>query len=223
MKSSFILNECVRVLAPGFFFSSFLFLYLKIFFIGNQPVFFSEVSQIMFFFFSLCISGVLLYILESPKRRKAFLKNQPSHYIKMLSQTSSAINPLTDEEATKLYFYILNTLIPERFHEKIIFFGSVYFVIIQLRRIALWFGAIAAFTLLIQHLFYGIYFPPVQKTLFMLLTWWIYYLTVRYNKAERKIQEIYDDQIIWLQMNSNTISRLLYQFKQIKGSSHEQA
>ncbi len=42
-----------------------------------------------------------------------------------------------------------------------------------------------------------------------LLMWLIYLLNVRYNKADRKMQENYKDQIYWLEMNNDLVESLL--------------
>lgn len=217
MKTSFIFSECIRILVPGFFFASLLFFYLKFFFIGNQPITLSTLSQLLLFIFFVIAAGLILYIQESPKKRRAFRENQPSMYLKSLSHTSS-ITALTDEEATLVYFYILNTIIPERFHEKILFFGTTYFIIIQLRRLSLWFGIIATTTTIVQILTYGFFSQSLPAILFTIIMWLFYLIIVRYNKAERKIQEIYRDQIFWLTMNRSTVTEILKQFSQTKGS-----
>lgn len=222
MKSSFILSECIRILVPGFLFSSLLFFYLKFFFIGTQPITLSVLGQILVFFFLVVSFGLILYIQESPKKRKAFRENQPSTYLRTLSHTSYS-SVLTEEESTLLYFYILNTIIPERFHEKIIFFGSIYFIIIQLRRMLLWFGIISTVTTIVQYLTYGFFSQTFLAVFFTILMWWFYLITVRYNKAERKIQEIYNDQIFWLQMNHDVVEEVLKQFSLSKDVQNEKA
>jgi hypothetical protein len=45
--------------------------------------------------------------------------------------------------------------------------------------------------------------------LFTFIVWLIYLLNVRYNKADRKMQENYQDQIYWLQMNNELVEQIL--------------
>ena len=44
---------------------------------------------------------------------------------------------------------------------------------------------------------------------FTLAVWVIYLLNVRYNKADRKMQENYQDQIFWLELNSDLVEQIL--------------
>jgi hypothetical protein len=44
---------------------------------------------------------------------------------------------------------------------------------------------------------------------FTFFVWLIYALNVRYNKADRKMQENYQDQIYWLQMNNELVEGIL--------------
>jgi hypothetical protein len=48
---------------------------------------------------------------------------------------------------------------------------------------------------------------------FCLLACLIYLLNVKYNKADRKMQENYQDQIFWLQMNGGIIKDLFQKYE----------
>jgi hypothetical protein len=80
---------------------------------------------------------------------------------------------------------------------------------IQIRRTSLWFALLA--TLSAAGFAYG---SPNGQTvstlsLFATIVWLIYLLNVRYNKADRKMQENYKDQIYWLEMNNDLVESLL--------------
>jgi hypothetical protein len=45
--------------------------------------------------------------------------------------------------------------------------------------------------------------------------WLVYLLNVRYNKADRKMQENYQDQIFWLQMNNDVVESTLRKFRDV--------
>jgi hypothetical protein len=47
---------------------------------------------------------------------------------------------------------------------------------------------------------------------FCLLVCLIYLLNVKYNKADRKMQENYQDQIFWQQMNGEIIKELFQKY-----------
>ncbi|HOV98027.1 MAG TPA: hypothetical protein PK595_00485 [Bacteroidota bacterium] len=213
MNSSFILSECLKIFIPGFNFATVLFAFIKIAIVGKQPITFSIGEQVLFFLFTILISGLTMYAQEMPKRRKAFQENQPSAYLQTLSRTGTT-HALNDDEAKQLYFYILNNHIPDRFHEKIIFFGTIYSIIIQIRRTSFWFGIIALVFILSAFLSYGFSYLNVQLLVYSIVMFGIYYLTVRYNKAERKMQENYQDQILWLHLNKELVKSLLEQFPQ---------
>ncbi len=220
MKSSFVLLECVRILLPGFYFTVLLFIYVKIFIIGSQPTTFSTLTLSVLFAFITIIAGLTMYAQETPKRRKAFQSNQPSTFIKNISSQLLPNEPLSDEEARRVYFYILNVYIPERFHEKIFFFGTMYSVIIQIRRTSLWFGIVSLLSVVLPWFSYGISLPSVSSLLYLLFVWFLYFFYVRYNKAERSMQYNYSDQIFWLEMNKDIINTVLLQFSKLKGYQH---
>jgi hypothetical protein len=155
------------------------------------------------------IAGLTLYAKEGTKRRKAFQENQPSLYLKSKARAMSDLPVMEEADARQLYFYILNNYIPSVFHEKIFFFGTIYHIMIQIRRTSLWFALLA--TLSAAGFAYG---SPNGQTvstlsLFATIVWLIYLLNVRYNKADRKMQENYKDQIYWLEMNNDLVESLL--------------
>jgi hypothetical protein len=47
------------------------------------------------------------------------------------------------------------------------------------------------------------------------LVWLVYAMNVRYNKADRKMQENYQDQIFWLSMNTKLVDDLIAQRKHL--------
>lgn len=118
--------------------------------------------------------------------------------------------PVMEETAaTQLYFYILNNYIPAIFHEKIFYFGTIYHIMIQIRRTSLWFAVLAT----LATIAHAVSSPSGEATtllaLFATSVWLVYILNVRYNKADRKMQENYRDQIFWLEMNDELVDSLL--------------
>lgn len=80
---------------------------------------------------------------------------------------------------------------------------------IQIRRTSLWFAVLAT----LSAVAFVVSSPDGQvvNTLSLLasIVWLIYLLNVRYNKADRKMQENYRDQIYWLEMNNDLVESLL--------------
>ncbi|MEX1274955.1 MAG: hypothetical protein WEE20_03435, partial [Bacteroidota bacterium] len=143
------------------------------------------------------------------KKRKAFLDNQPSLYIKSRARSIAELPPIEELEARRLYFFILNNHIPPLFHEKIFFFGTIYHIMTQVRRTSFWF-AILSSILLAVYLAMGWVLTDLQGLIvFAGSVWAIYLLNVRYNKADRKMQENYQDQIFWLEMNGDLVETII--------------
>ena len=155
------------------------------------------------------IAGLTLYAKESTKRRKAFQENQPSLYLKTKARAMADIPVMEESDARQLYFFILNNHIPAVFHEKIFYFGTIYHIMIQIRRTSLWFavlatliaGVLATQGIVLQALYELIVFSAVA--------WVLYLLNVRYNKADRKMQENYRDQICWMEMNNDLVETII--------------
>ena len=209
-NSSFGTFESVRILVPGYYFATLLL----VFYWSVLSRYFSYLaldglSLFLVFVAVGMVAGLTLYAKESTKRRKAFQENQPSFYLKSKSRAMSGLRTLEENEARQLYFYILNNHMPPLFHEKIFFFGVVYHIMIQIRRTSFWFAILAAIALAIE-LSTGRQLPELQSLVaFTLIVWVIYLLNVRYNKADRKMQENYQDQIYWLEMNNDLVESIL--------------
>ncbi|MBW7887930.1 MAG: hypothetical protein H3C35_06170 [Bacteroidetes bacterium] len=199
--------ELLRIIIPGMYCTTIIVMF---FYILNAELF-NTISQnifwLMFFAFSLVI-GLTIYAKETPKKRKAFQTNLPSYFIAERSRSISN-TPLTDEEAKKIYFYILNQHMPVTVQDKIFFFGMLYSIMVNIRRLSFWFGIIGIAAMVIQYGFVGYISPSLLWFIFIL--WIIYFLNVRYNKADRKMQENYQDQIFWLETNLPIIDTLLKQ------------
>jgi hypothetical protein len=208
--STFGLYETMRIVVPGFFFATMLsFLY----WCGAAPLFpspdLSGLSLVALFLVLALVSGLTIYSKETTKKRKAFLDNQPSLYIKSRARSIAELPPIEELEARRLYFFILNNHIPPLFHEKIFFFGTIYHIMTQVRRTSFWF-AILSSILLAGYLALGWVFTDLQGLIvFAGSVWAIYLLNVRYNKADRKMQENYQDQIFWLEMNGDLVETII--------------
>ncbi len=207
--TSFGLYETFRILVPGFYFATLLFFFVVALF----PHFGINIAQgeqtVLLFICLAIVSGLTMYAKETTKRRKAFQENQPSAFLVNKARTMSKIQPLEDSEAQRLYFYMLNNFMPAVFHEKIFFFGTVYHIMILVRRTSFWFAvaSAAAIAILVSM---GTNLNEQQLlTTFTVIVWVVYLLNVRYNKADRKMQENYRDQIFWLEMNNDLVEQLL--------------
>ena len=85
----------------------------------------------------------------------------------------------------------------------------IYHIMINIRRTSFWFGLASAAGIMIHiALVQYVTIPVVSVTL---LIWLVYGLNVRHNKADRKMQENYQDQIFWLEMNTETVDALILQ------------
>ncbi len=211
--SSFGVYEATRILIPGFYFASLCALFFCVFISRYFPFSASLEYFIILFLLLVIVSGFTMYAKETTKRRRAFIENQPSAFLQDISRRHSVGQILNVSEARQLYFYILNHFIPPAFHEKVFFFGTVYHIMIQIRRTSLWFGILSLIFIAIQNTS-GIYFSDQQGSISLcIFIWLIYLLNVKYNKADRKMQENYQDQIFWLQMNEDLIQDLLKKYE----------
>jgi len=198
--------EILRIALPGYYFVFLCYVYAAVFNLSIFPFDTWEIGLPTFFLGGL-VAGLTLYAKESPKKRKAFQSNQPSQFILERSRRIKDASAMDEDEARKLYFYILNSHIPATAHEKIFFFGTVYHIMISIRRTSFAFG-VAGFLLLIISYTTTSHFT-LATVLPVAVIWLIYALNVRYNKADRKMQENYQDQIFWLRMNTTLVDDLI--------------
>lgn len=214
--SSFGMYEASRILVPGFYFASLAFM-LYYFFVSRYLLLTTYTAfGILVFLFLVLVSGLTMYAKESTKRRQAFLKNQPSSYLQDIIRRFPGDIVLNESEARQLYFYILNHHFPSAFHDKIFFFGTVYHIMNQIRRTSLWFTMLSALCLVFQ-VAASIQLEEQRGLIcFFLLVVFIYLLNVKYNKADRKMQENYQDQIFWLQMNPDVVKHSFDKYQQAK-------
>ena len=209
-QSSFGTYEAFRIIVPGYYFATLLM--CLVWAVANalgHSIDAGELRLLLVFIAVGLISGLTLYAKESTKRRKAFQENQPSLYLKTKARAMSDLPVLEETDALQLYFFILNNYIPIVFHEKIFFFGTIYHIMIQIRRTSLWFAVLATLTtgaLAASGIGVSALGP---LSLLAGIIWLIYLLNVRFNKADRKMQENYQDQIFWLQMHDDLIVDLL--------------
>lgn len=202
-------HEWIRILVPGFFFTLLFSLFYESFLTRYLPVRVDLFLALLLFAGLTLTSGLTMYARETPKRRKAFQENQPSQYLSAKARTMKGMNLLDDAEAQRLYFYILNIHIPPAFYEKIFLFGTVYHIMVQIRRTTFWFALTGTLAALYQTSA-GLGLADQQGLLiFTIAVWLLYVLNIRYNKADRKMQENYQDQILWLQMNNDLVEEVL--------------
>ena len=209
-SSSFGAYEAFRIIVPGYYFAALLLcLVWAVSDALGQCVSIDGMRLFLVFVGVGLIAGLTLYAKESTKRRKAFQENQPSLYLKTKARAMAEIPVMEESDARQLYFFILNNHIPSVFHEKIFFFGTIYHIMIQARRTSLWFALLAtliAGAMVLQ----GVAFQALGGLLvFAAIAWLLYLLNVRYNKADRKMQENYRDQICWLEMNNDLVETVI--------------
>jgi hypothetical protein len=215
-SSSFGLYETARILIPGFYFTSLCAIFIFVFVSHYFPLPAEHGHHIVPFLFVMLISGLTMYAKETTKRRRAFAENQPSAFLQDTARRHSSTELLSEAEARQLYFYLLNNFIPAAFHEKIFFFGTVYHIMIQIRRTSFWFAILSVLCIAVQTATGTALMDQQGLILFCILVWLVYFLNVRYNKADRKMQENYQDQIFWLQMNEDIIKKLFKQYDNSK-------
>ncbi len=217
-SSSFGLYESLRILIPGFYFATLFAFFCWCFLMPYAGLMIGEFSLILLFLFVSVVSGLTMYAKETAKRRKAFLENQPSNFLKERSKLLKNTELLDDTSARRLYFYILNNHVPQNFHDKIFFFGTIYHIMILLRRTTFWFAIAALAGILVR--FAAGHPLPDQATsvVFTVSVWLIYLLNVRYNKADRKMQENYQDQIFWLEMNRELVENTIRQYSRSRAA-----
>jgi membrane protein implicated in regulation of membrane protease activity len=205
--SRFASFELLRIIVPGAYSIFLIFALYNAFNLSSLGSVSGEFGLSLFILGSI-VSGLSFYSKETPKKRKAFQTNQPSIYILDRSRELSPANPLTDDEARRLYFYILNHHIPITMHDKVFFFGMIYHIMINIRRTSFWFGVMGIIGIIVQ-------IAMLQQTTMLAVSsvfiiWLVYASTVRYNKADRKMQENYQDQIFWLEMNNEIVDSLIH-------------
>jgi hypothetical protein len=210
--SAFGWYEGLRILIPGFYFTT-LFVFFVWCYVPQYDIFLTPAFPLLLMYlFLIVVSGLTMYAKETAKRRKAFIENQPSNFLKNRSRFMKNMELLDDATARKLYFYILNHHVPQSFHDKIFFFGTVYHIMVLVRRTTFWF-AIAAVAGILVHIAGGRRLVDLAPAVvFTVTAWIIYLLNVRYNKADRKMQENYQDQILWLEMNHELVDSVIRQF-----------
>lgn len=201
--------EGFRILIPGLYFALLLLFYYWSFLVRFVPDGLSPVVLTALFAGVTIVAGLTMYAKETPKRRRAFQENQPSQYLSAKARTMKDMPLLDDAEASRLYFYLLNNYIPPIFHEKIFFFGMIYSVMIQVRRTSFWFGLAGLVSVLALFSLQLSLAEQRSLVVFTVLVWIIYLLNIRYNKADRKMQENYRDQIFWMEMNTPLIESIL--------------
>ncbi len=212
-STSFGIYEFFRIVVPGFYFATLTLLFYRSYLQQFLPFQGTPLLSILLFVFLVIVAGLTLYAQETTKRRKAFVENQPSRFLSDKSRTMKNMPLLNEVLSRQIYFYILNTLMPPAFHEKIFFFGTVYHIMTSIRRTSFWFALVATGSVAFE---ISRNTPLVELQALLLFTisvWLIYLLNVRYNKADRKMQENYQDQIFWLQMNNDLVEAVLRRFR----------
>jgi hypothetical protein len=211
-SSKFGLYETLRIIVPGFYFTTLLLMFYWCFVWKIVYYSLDALTLILLFLFVTTVSGLTMYAKETAKRRRAFIENQPSNFLKERSKLLKNTELLDDASARKLYFYILNHEVPQSFHDKIFFFGTIYHIMILVRRTTFWFALASLAGILIQIAVGRTLAEQSASVVFAVSVLVIYSLNVRYNKADRKMQENYQDQIFWLEMNQDLVEKAIRQY-----------
>ena len=209
MNTRFASFEAARVLVPGTTFALLLALYawsfLEVRLGGPWP----WGPQAAAFVFAALASGLTMYAREAPKRRRAFQSNQPSSHVQQIARGLKGADALSDDEARKFYFHLLNHYMPPVAHDKIFFFGTVYHIMVHVRRTTFWFGLLTVVSIL-WHLTEGGVLSEISGLVLLCISvWTVYALNIGSNKADRNMQESYHDQILWMETNRPLIEKLL--------------
>jgi hypothetical protein len=211
-SSTFGLYESLRILVPGFYFATVFTFFCWCFLAPYTGLIEGGLPAVLLFLFLAIVSGLTMYAKETAKRRRAFLENQPSTFLKERSKILKNTELLDDTTARRLYFYILNNHVPTNFHDKIFFFGTIYHIMILLRRTTFWFAVASLAGIMIRIAAGHPLSDQASSVVFAVSVWLIYLLNVRYNKADRKMQENYQDQIFWLEMNHELVENTIRQY-----------
>ncbi|HEY6953455.1 MAG TPA: hypothetical protein VI758_13700 [Bacteroidota bacterium] len=217
-STTFGLYEGLRIVVPGFYFATVLLFFWWCFFPPAEMNTGHGTAFLLLFLFVTVVSGLTMYAKETAKRRKAFVENQPSNFLKERSKLLKNTELLDDQSARRLYFYLLNNHVPPAFHDKIFFFGTIYHIMILLRRTTFWFALAALAALLIRLATGHPLADQAPGVVFVGTVWLIYLFNVRYNKADRKMQENYQDQIFWLEMNHELVETTIRQYSKSRAA-----
>ena len=204
--TNFGLYEALRILLPGYYFVFLCYVYAGIFNLSIFPFDTWEIG-VPTFLIGGVVAGLTLYAKEGPKKRRAFQANQPSQFILERSRRIKDAPAMDVDEARMLYFYILNNYVATTAHEKIFFFGTIYHIMISIRRTSFALGVAGLVLLLVGYTTTSHF--TLASVLPVAVVWLIYGLNVRFNKADRKMQENYQDQIFWLRMNTGLVDDLI--------------
>ena len=89
---------------------------------------------------------------------------------------------------------------------------------ILLRRTTFWFALAAIAGILVRVAAGHPLADQASSVVFAASVLLIYLLNVRYNKADRKMQENYQDQIFWLEMNREIVEDTIRQYSRSRAA-----
>ncbi len=216
--SAFGWYEGLRILIPGFYFATLVVFFCWCFLPRETLLAMGDLLGVLFFFFLALVSGLTMYAKETAKRRKAFLENQPSNFLKERSKLLKNTELLDDASAQRLYFYLLNHHVPQSVHDKIFFFGTVYHIMILVRRTTFWFALLSIAGILVRLADHQSLADQAAGVVFAVVVWAVYLLNVRHNKADRKMQDNYKDQILWLEMNHDIVEDTIRRYSRSRAA-----
>jgi len=150
LPARFETYELFRIILPGFFFISLL-CFSAYLFIPTRSAFL-EFSKHQAFLLVVVGGGIflgfVLYAYDHPKKIKAYQESEsemPSNHLKKIlcdSCSTPCCNKILDRgSAIDTYFYLLNTLFDPASRERVLYIGSVYHVLSDIRMLSFVFGS----------------------------------------------------------------------------------
>lgn len=224
-KSSFGINETLRIVVPGYYFLAMVCLYARAANLQALQNLSSDVSFFLFIMVGLAI-GFVFFTFNYPNRRDAYREGLPSDHLWKFSheQAAKLQSPKialdkSQNEHVQLYLYILNNFFPQTFHDVIIIRGGLYFCItyVWLISVICFFLGFASFVALgvlkcLGQSFLG--FPIDRERFYALalysaLQFTLFALLFFPKRADRTLRVLYFDQIEWMKLNEPLIRHLL--------------
>jgi len=227
LPARFETYELFRIILPGFFFAGLLCISAYLFLPTRSA--FTEFSKHQAFLLVVIGGGVflgfVLYAYDHPKRIKAYRgleSEMPSNHLKKIlcdSCSAPCAHKIYDRGiAIDTYFYLLDKFFDSASRERILYIGSVYHVLSDIRMLSFIFGSaivsISVFGLIERPSL------PVFDAVFgiilgaILLSLWIwlhpeYFCDEQLSKGDKYLKYILKFQRRYLDLNAKEIKQML--------------
>src|SRR5712692_1862836 len=124
LPGSFGVFETFRILVPGYLAAVGASWYIRLYFPGLATyIGSSDLSSASFIAFGL-IAGLTMYLRTVPHDRQSVKEELPSTYL--FTHGRALKHNLSLNEATEIYFYLLNNYFPESMRERVFYYGNIY-------------------------------------------------------------------------------------------------